>query len=377
MILDCCHSGAFAEGRTGDGDVALGARFEGRGRIILTASRKTEYSFEGDDVVGQGVRSVFTACIIDGLRSGEADRDRDGYVTASDLYDHVDDAIKRTGRPQTPGLWTYGAEGSIVVAKSPRSPKNDPTAPLEYLAHALESPHVRERVVQALAEVFGGADSVAAWNARRALEELARRGSPDVAAAARNVLSHEDQALGRGVGETHEARVGGRDAIELVDRAVVTLIDSLNEAKRSRNEEQVPPVKLDGETDPSIRESVGQLASERGLSAEAVAATLGVRLRDAGQLDKAQPLLEAAADAGDAMAANTLGLVLEEQGRVEEARRRFSESAERADDQGRYNYGRLLARDGRNEEAANWLSRSSDPLAVELLQQIGSEGRPD
>ena len=48
VILDCCFSGAFARGAKGDDDLGLGERLvgEGRGRVVLTASRGTEYSFE-------------------------------------------------------------------------------------------------------------------------------------------------------------------------------------------------------------------------------------------------------------------------------------------------------------------------------------------
>lgn len=57
VILDCCHSGAFASGTKGQPDLALEQRFQphGRGRVVLTASRGTEYSFEGDEPSGIGV----------------------------------------------------------------------------------------------------------------------------------------------------------------------------------------------------------------------------------------------------------------------------------------------------------------------------------
>ena len=47
VILDCCFSGAFGAGRRGAEDSRLGDRFvgQGRGRVVLTASRATEYSF--------------------------------------------------------------------------------------------------------------------------------------------------------------------------------------------------------------------------------------------------------------------------------------------------------------------------------------------
>ena len=63
LMLDCCHSGAFAKGTKGEGGLALRERFEGRGRVVLTASRGTEYSFEGGEVHGDGVSSVFTGVL--------------------------------------------------------------------------------------------------------------------------------------------------------------------------------------------------------------------------------------------------------------------------------------------------------------------------
>jgi uncharacterized caspase-like protein len=83
VILDCCFSGAFGERAKGPGDLGLDSRFHGqaRGRVVLTASRGTEYSFEGEplaDAVQPG--SVFTNALIAGIRSGDADRDRDGYI---------------------------------------------------------------------------------------------------------------------------------------------------------------------------------------------------------------------------------------------------------------------------------------------------------
>jgi streptogramin lyase len=122
VILDCCHSGAFAKGAKGTGALALQERFEGRGRVVLTASRATEYAFEGDRVLGDGVSSVFTDVLVKGLRSGDADRDGDGIVTVTELYDYAYDAVRSRDGRQTPMLWTYGAEGGLVVAQSARGP---------------------------------------------------------------------------------------------------------------------------------------------------------------------------------------------------------------------------------------------------------------
>jgi hypothetical protein len=106
VILDCCHNGAFARGAKGDVSLALQQRFEprGRGRVVLTASRDTEYSFEGAEVFGDGLPSVFTHAIVTGLRTGEADHDKDGLITVRDLYHY---------------LVAYSVRGPIVATPVP------------------------------------------------------------------------------------------------------------------------------------------------------------------------------------------------------------------------------------------------------------------
>ena len=131
LVLDCCHSGAFARAIKGEADLALQQRFEphGRGRVVLTASRSTEYSFEGGQASGEGVPSVFTHAIVDGLRTGDADRDKDGLITVADLYQYVWETVRAAEPRQTPELWTYGAEGNILVAYSVRGPVIEPGIP--------------------------------------------------------------------------------------------------------------------------------------------------------------------------------------------------------------------------------------------------------
>jgi hypothetical protein len=122
VILDCCFSGAFAQGAKGDPDLALGERLmgQGRGRVVLTASRSTEYSFEGEPVEGAPAPgSVFTSALVEGITSGNADADGDGYISVDDAYAYAFETVRRAGYPQTPQRWLYGAEGSIVLARRP------------------------------------------------------------------------------------------------------------------------------------------------------------------------------------------------------------------------------------------------------------------
>ena len=159
--------------------------------------------------------------------------------------------------------------------------------------------------------------------------------------------------------------------VDIVTQALRRLRDATNERKLDRGEAPVDLVNLSEKIDTAILESVGKQAAELNLSDGATVATLGVRLRDAGQNAEARPFLEAAADAGDTMAANTLGLILKELGERDEARRRFQESADGKDSQGLYNLGLMYLEDGDRREAERWLGQSTDPRAAERLAQPG------
>lgn len=122
VILDCCFSGAFATSAKGNDAVELGEELlgQGRGRVVLTASRATEYSFEGKQVDDSTIPgSVFTAALATGIRTGAADNDGDGYITVDDAYAYAFDEMRSAGAQQTPQRWLYGAEGDIVLARSP------------------------------------------------------------------------------------------------------------------------------------------------------------------------------------------------------------------------------------------------------------------
>jgi Nitrate and nitrite sensing/Caspase domain len=193
VILDCCHSGAFAGNTKGHPQLDLERRFKpgGRGRIVLTASRATEYSFEGGKPSGVGVRSVFTRAIVEGLRTGDADRDRDGLITVTDLYQYVYDRVRAAEPRQTPELWTYGAEGEMLLARSVRGAIVEPIPLPEDLRVTLESPRprVRESGVAELAELLDTARPGLALSARQALQHISDKDNPQVSAVARVALN--------------------------------------------------------------------------------------------------------------------------------------------------------------------------------------------
>jgi hypothetical protein len=193
LVLDCCHSGAFARGARGGTELALGQRFEpqGRGRVVLTASRGTEYSFEGDQITGEGLPSVFTRAVVDGLSSGDADRDQDGRITVTDLYGYVYDSVRAAEPRQTPGLWTYRSEGDIVIARSVRGPLIKPAQLPADLRITLESPRprVRASAVAELADLLDTGEPGLVLAARQALAKIADADVPEAAEPAQAALA--------------------------------------------------------------------------------------------------------------------------------------------------------------------------------------------
>ncbi len=175
LFLDCCYSGAFARGMMNRGDERMDImeRFDGRGRIVLTASSAMEYSFEGDQLAGQGKPSVFTSALVEGLATGEADLDRDGFVSVDELYEFAFDRVRTVTPSQTPGKWVFDVQGDFYIARSNRPP--EPVDLLADLRGAISSPftNVRLGAVEELAALLDDADSARAAAARAVLDDMA------------------------------------------------------------------------------------------------------------------------------------------------------------------------------------------------------------
>ena len=126
VLLDCCFSGSFPSGlrRRGDG-LDAPQRLEGRGRAIITASNAMEYAYEGDELKGKGRPSVFTEAVVEGLRTGEADLDRDQLVSIDDLYHYVYDRVRDRTPSQTPSIKS-DLEGALYLARSTYRPPVEP-----------------------------------------------------------------------------------------------------------------------------------------------------------------------------------------------------------------------------------------------------------
>jgi outer membrane protein assembly factor BamB len=193
LLLDCCYAGAFERGlvaRAGT-EVGIEQQFGGRGRAVITASSAMEYAFEAGELTGtpEVPPSVFTSALVQGLETGDADRDQDGLVGLDELYDYVYDKVRAATPSQTPGKWTFGMEGELHIARRGHPVTTPAPLPPE-LRQAIESPlaGVRAGAVQELAVVLRGSHAGRALAARLALEQLTNDDSRAVAAAATAAL---------------------------------------------------------------------------------------------------------------------------------------------------------------------------------------------
>ena len=162
LILDCCNSGAFAQGTKAEtgGSIGTAKTFEGTGygRVVLTASDSTQFAWEGDKVIGQDTsNSLFTHFLVKGLE-GEADQDWDGKITVDELYDYTYEQVVLRTPKQTPGKWSYRQQGDIFLRENlkPRDVKPAPLPSdlLELVTHPNSS--VRKVGIQELVVLLDG-----------------------------------------------------------------------------------------------------------------------------------------------------------------------------------------------------------------------------
>ena len=198
LLLDCCYSGAFARGdlaKAADKVVGTKARFDGKGRVVITASDAVQYALEGGHVEGKAELSVFTSSLVHGLKTGEADRDGDGYVSLDELYDYVHDRVVDTTPAQRPEKWDFGVQGKILIARNPKPVVRLVTLPQE-LIDAMNDPNPMARVgaVHALHDLLRGENKGLSLSAYEALEKMQHDDSKRVSEASGKILDDYKKA---------------------------------------------------------------------------------------------------------------------------------------------------------------------------------------
>ncbi|MFG1628875.1 caspase family protein [Kribbella sp. NPDC049227] len=202
LFLDCCYGGAFPRGMVvrASGEAQVRDAFVGqeevgggRGRVVVTASSAMEYAFEGGQLATDAATpapSVFTSAVVDGLTTGEADRDGDGWVGLTELVGFVTDRVHRVTPNQNPQMWTFGSQGELLIARS-RVRRITPTPLAPALLEAMESPLPAARfgVVDYLRERLDGDDLGQAYAAWQALHRMVADDSRKVSEAAGEAIA--------------------------------------------------------------------------------------------------------------------------------------------------------------------------------------------
>lgn len=223
LLLDCCYSGAFTTAmsrRSAESPrVDVSKPFDGRGRVVITASTSLQFAHERTpDVLlsrNQAQPSLFTAAIVRGLRDGAADFDGDGRISVIDLYDYVHKEVQQMVPGQTPTISNDNVQGTIYIVEGMPSPNAELLADMR---SAAADPQAWKRigalvlVGQALASVRESVRNAG----RKALADLIADDDSQVARSARDLWN--DRGLGPiPAGKTAHARLVDTEFIAGID----------------------------------------------------------------------------------------------------------------------------------------------------------------
>ncbi|BAY98523.1 extracellular ligand-binding receptor [Tolypothrix tenuis PCC 7101] len=115
VILDCCFSGAFAEGLPSkdDGLVDIKNQLGGEGRAILTSSTSAQYSLD----------SIYTRYLVKGLETGLADIDNDGKISVEELHEYTKQQVQEAAPAMKPEIYPIKEGFKIILAQVRNNPE--------------------------------------------------------------------------------------------------------------------------------------------------------------------------------------------------------------------------------------------------------------
>ncbi len=154
VILDCCFSGAFAEGLLAKDDSSVDVRTQlgGEGRVVLTSSTSTQYSFaqEGSDL------SIYTHYLVEGIETGAADLDDDDVISADELHEYASIRVQRAAPAMRPEIYTVKEGYKIILAKVPiGDPKLNYRKEVERYVHRGKISPVARRILDTRRDSLG------------------------------------------------------------------------------------------------------------------------------------------------------------------------------------------------------------------------------
>jgi hypothetical protein len=114
IILDCCFSAKLVEGRKSAtlAEPLLLDELRAGATDILASSSALQHSFFGKD----SRNSLFTQFLLQGIKTGQADKDDDGYIAIYELFNYAEKEVRTARRDQRP---LKAGEGKVCLTTNP------------------------------------------------------------------------------------------------------------------------------------------------------------------------------------------------------------------------------------------------------------------
>ncbi len=157
IILDCCFSGAF--GAKDDGDMGLKQQLTAEGRVVLTSTSAVDYAFEDKE----SDMSVYTRYLVEGIETGAADVNGDGFITVDELHKFASGKVKKVSTVMSPDIIALQGQGyDIRLASAPQDkPELKYRKEVEQKARTAKFTPPARRYLNSLRQGYGLSDEVA------------------------------------------------------------------------------------------------------------------------------------------------------------------------------------------------------------------------
>ncbi len=113
VILDCCYSGFFSSAKEKHSISTV---------VVLTASDMAQPAWEIGEDITESVNSLYTHYLLQGLKTGEPDKDGDGWITATELNTYLQDKLGISNQKPLKLHPFSREETDIRIAKNPVAP---------------------------------------------------------------------------------------------------------------------------------------------------------------------------------------------------------------------------------------------------------------
>ena len=334
VVLDCCHSGAFAEHAKAaiPAPAVTSETFSGSdaGLYVLTAADALQFAWDGAELRAGNEAATefsrFTSWLIDGLEKGEA-APEDEQITMDALYRYLHRRARSEGAASTPQRFVQGGVGDLVISQNPLAGSSQ-IDPGIMAALAAETFRMRMGAVAELALQMEEGRSNAARAARLILQRhLQRERDYQVRRAITKALAEELQ---------HPAEAGPSAAEEKQRAEAVQLAEEEKQraeaAQRTERDKQRAGAARQAEEEKQRAEAARQ-AEEKKRRAEAArqAKEEKQRAEAARQAEEEKRRVEAARQAEEEKRRAEAARQAKEEKRRAEAARQAEEEKRRAE----------------------------------------------